>query len=85
MVDPSQDLETYFASRRQGNWLILLALLVFISFTIGVTVWKWDTQEFLDITNEHHAEQERLDALRDLQRSTADRESDEQPGDTPDQ
>ena len=86
MSDASPDLDTYFAARRRGNWFILLALLVFIGFTVGVTIWKWDTQEFLDITREHEANQQRLEAQRNLQESLNERLDDlddGEPSDTP--
>ena len=85
MTEPSQNLDTYFASRRRGNWFILLALLAFIGFTVGVTIWKWDTQEFLDITREHEARQQQLDAQRSLQENLNERAEHGEPSDSPSQ
>ena len=68
-----QDTQAYFASRRRGNIFILLALLGFIGFTVTVTIWKWDSQEFMDITHAHEARQQQLEAQREQQRNTAQR------------
>ena len=68
-----QDMDTYFASRRRGNVFILLALLAFIAFTVTVTIWKWDSQDFMEVTHDHDAEQQRLEALREQQENTARR------------
>ena len=64
----------YYASRKRGNIFILLALLAFVAFTIGVVAWKFDVGEFMQITQEHEAEQQRLEALREQYEASLSRE-----------
>lgn len=67
--------DEYYRSRKRGNWFILLALLAFIAFTVGMTVWKWDSAEFMNVTYEHEARREQLDAQRETQERTRELEA----------
>ena len=43
-----QDLASadYYAKRQRGNYLILLAILAFIAFTLAMTIWNFSTGKF---------------------------------------
>jgi hypothetical protein len=62
----------YYQSRQRGNWFILVGILAFVAVVVALTMYKWDTQSFLDITNERQARQDALDAIADQQRRTQD-------------
>ncbi len=64
-----QDAGAYYASRRTGNCLILVALLVFVALTLGVTMAKFNVGEFMNLTHEHEAQQHRLEAQRPLEQN----------------
>ena len=73
MTDPAQrkqhDASAYYASRRTGNWLILVAILVFVAFTLGVTMAKFDVAEFMSLTHEYEAQQQSQEAQRTLEQN----------------
>ena len=68
-VDPE-----YYRARAKGNWLILTAILTFVAFTVGMVMWKFDTAEFIAITQEHEAEQQRIEAVHEALEAQAVRE-----------
>lgn len=65
----SKNSVEYLKSRQRGNWLILLALFVFVAFTVTVTMLKFDVSQFMSLTYEHEGRQQQLEAQRELQKN----------------
>ena len=66
------EASAYYANRRRGNLLILLALLAFVAFSIAVTITNFDSREFMSLTHEHDNHQKCLKALRKLTPNSTD-------------
>ena len=71
----ADETTAYFASRQRGNTYILLGLLAFIGIVIAVTMWTWDTQEFLDVTRAEDAYRAQIDAQRETYLNVINRQA----------